>query len=289
MIEVLREVQLPILVLVLLLGALAKFADRTARGQGPVSLLPPRFHRMAAVAVGGAEALLAVALIVLPGVVGDVARGAVAVLFAAAVIALLIVRRRNPDMGCGCFGGLSTAPVGWRTIARSGLFAVAAAVTVGLETSGAGVLAGFTIVHGMAVALEALVIAGLSPELTEVAARLFHREPCEVRDIPVRRTLARLRSSDVWNANVAAIAEQEPVDVWRQGCWRFFRFPGTRNARPVDVVFGVPLRGRRPAVRAVISDAKTGAVLTALGETAERSVLHMPDGQVPQRSVGTVE
>jgi hypothetical protein len=89
-----------------------------------------------------------------------------------------------------------------------------------------------------------------------------------VREVPLRRTLSRLWQSDVWHLNTAMVIGKEPVDVWRQGCWRFLRSPGQRGGRSLDIVLGVPIDGRRSVVRAAITDAETGARLAVLGEIA---------------------
>ncbi|ASU81581.1 hypothetical protein CDO52_01135 [Nocardiopsis gilva YIM 90087] len=277
-IGVVRDIQLPILVLLLLLGAVAKIADRSPRGSGPVALLPSRFHRRFELANGWLEAVLAVGLLTLTALPGDIARGATAALFLVAALLLFRLRERDPELGCGCFGGLSTTPVGWRTIARALVLAAGAVSTIGLESTGVVVLAAPTLTHLVAMAAEVVLIAALSPELNELAMRRFHLEPCELREVPLRRTLTRLKASDVWRANTALITEPdaEPADVWRHGCWRFIRFAGTRDNRDVDVVFGVHVRGRRPAVRAAISDGETGETLAVLGEVAARSALPGP-------------
>ncbi|TQN33538.1 hypothetical protein FHX37_3560 [Haloactinospora alba] len=287
MLDLLRGIQPLLLAVVLLLSATTKTADRAGRGQGPAVLLPQRLRRPATVASSGVEALLAAGLLLLPGMAGDVVRAATAVWFAGAALALLRLRRRAPDQGCGCFGGVSTTPVGWRTIARAALFAGAAAAAVGADPSGITAGGGAAVAAGTVTAAEVAVLAALSPELTELTARLRRRAPCEVREVPLRRTMSRLRSSEVWQANAASLAERRPHDVWRQGCWRLLRFSGSRGGRPVDVVFGVPVGGHRAAVRAVVSDADTGATLAVLGELADRGPTLPRERGVP-RSTGTV-
>ncbi|MBB6174616.1 hypothetical protein HNR23_004676 [Nocardiopsis mwathae] len=277
-VQVVREIQLPVLALVLLLGAVAKFADRSGQGRGPTALLPSRFQRRFELANGSLEAVLAVGLLTLAALPGDIARGATAVLFVLAALLLLRLRQRDPELGCGCFGGLSTTPVGWRAIVRALVFAAAAAATLGLESTGAVVLAAPTPTHLVAIGVEVALLALLSPELRELALRVVQGEPCELREVPLRRTLSRLHASDVWRANTALLDDPSagPVDVWRHACWRFVRFAGTRDGRPVDVVFGVHVKGRRPPVRAAISDAETGETLATLGEVAARSALAAP-------------
>ncbi|MDA0564681.1 hypothetical protein LG943_10125 [Streptomonospora sp. S1-112] len=293
--EAVREVQLPLLAVLLLLGALAKFADRSRRGQGPAVLLPPRWRRPATLANGAAEAVLAVAVTVLPGLPGDLARGAAAALFAGAAVALVVLRRTAPDMGCGCFGSLSTTPVDWRSITRGALLAVAAGATVGLPATGAGVVAAPTLGHGAVLVVEVALLAALSPELVELRRRAVNGTPCEVREMPVRKALARLRASDVWRTNVSLVSAEEPTDVWRQGCWSMAAFPGRRNGRDVDVVFAIPVEGRRPAVRAAVTDRETGAVLARFGtvgdgEREERpeAVSERPDAGGDGRTAGAM-
>lgn len=277
--EAARETQLPLLAVLLLLGAAAKAADRS--GQGAASLLPARFRRALTLAGGAAEASLAAVLLVAAGWWGDAARVLTTLLFAAAVPVLLWVRRRDPEAGCGCFGGLSRAPVGWRTVVRAGVLAAAAASTVGVPVSGVQVLTGPTAAHGAVLAAQVVLLALLSPEPRELAARLRSREPCEFRRVPVRRTLARLRASGAWQDCAAVVGDAAPVDVWRQGCLRFLRFAGTHGDRPVDVVFAVPVADRRPAVRAAVTDSRTGAVLESFGAPPAREASRTPATAVP--------
>lgn len=254
MVDTVRETQVLVLAAVLLLGALAKTVDRTA--QGPAVLLPPRFRRPFSLAHGVLEAVLAAALLAAAGPVADLARVVTAALFAVGLAALDQLRRRDPEMGCGCFGGLSTEPVGWRSMTRCGLFAVAAVAAVGVPGSGYAVLAGFTPWHGAVLAVEAAVLAALSPELKEVGTRLRTPVPCELREVSPRGPLRRLRRSAQWRQYRALLSSTGPNDVWRHGCWWFARFPGERSGRPVDVVFAVRVsaRGERPAVRAVVAE-----------------------------------
>ncbi|WP_186356055.1 MauE/DoxX family redox-associated membrane protein [Streptomonospora sp. PA3] len=279
--DVVREAQLLVLAVILLPGAAAKLLDRSPRGQGPAVLLPIGWRRPATLAHGAAEGVLALALLGAWGIAGDAARIGAALLFAGGAAALVVLRRSSPETGCGCFGGLSTTPVDWRSIARSGLLAVSALAAIGVPSSAAGVAAGATLGHAGVLALEAVLIGALSPELVELARRAARPVPCAVREIPVQRTLARLRASDVWRSNAAVVEGTEPLDVWRQGCWRFAVFPGRRSGRPVDVVFGIPLEGRRPAIRAVITDRETGEVLYALGGLADSGRGGRPRRQAP--------
>ena len=109
------------------------------------------------------------------------------------------------------------------------------------------------------VAVELLVLAVLSPEVGEIMVRLGYSEPCEVRRVPVSRTLAALHGSAPWRHYRDHLRAADPIDVWREGCWRYVVFPGTVDGRRVEVVFAVYLEPRRPAVRVGIADLAAGA------------------------------
>ena len=111
-------------------------------------------------------------------------------------------------------------------------------------------LAGTTWTHVPSMIGGVLVLAALSPEIEEAVARLRHRAPCEQRRFDPATALSRLRSSTAWRAHVKLLSDTEPVDSWRELCWRFFVYPGQSHAgEPVDMVFAVYLSGRHPAVR----------------------------------------
>ncbi|WP_017541009.1 MULTISPECIES: MauE/DoxX family redox-associated membrane protein [Nocardiopsis] len=288
LVEELIRIQPPVVALLLLLGAAAKAADRSGAG-GPVRLLPGALQRPASAATALLEAVLGAVLLLTAGTAGTAAGWAAAVLFGGAAVLLAVVRRRDPQMGCGCFGGLSTEPVGWRTIARAAVLAAAASGAAVAGGGGLQVLLGLTGTQAALGAVELGVLVALSPELREAALRVLGREPCALRPVPVRRTLARLHTSDVWRANQVVVEGRGPVDVWRHGCWRLLRFSGHRNGRPVDAVFAVEVRGRRPRVRAAVSDAETGVTLAVLGEVAAEGGAPLPrtQGGAPQ-ATGTV-
>lgn len=262
-----REVQVPLLS-VLLLGGCAAKARRAIRsrsiaaGLGPTAMFPLRLRRPVAIFMCAGELSLGAALILTAGRAGaglpaNAVRAATALLFLTAVGALHELRTRRPDAGCGCFGDLSDTPVGLRTIARSALLSVAAVASVGvppLRMPGATGEAGLLLACA---AVEIAIVAALSPELAEVLVRLGYSEPCEVRRVPVDRTLAALRSSAPWRRYRRQIAGRPPSDVWREGCWRFVVYPGSSQDGPADIVFAVYLQARRPAVRAAVIDTRT--------------------------------
>ncbi len=242
MLAAIREVQIPLLAAMLLGACLGKLSHALrARSVdvalGPTALFPLRLRRPVAMAMCAAEMSLGVALIGTAGTAGKglpatIVRGAAIVLFLTATGALIELRQRRPDVGCGCFGDLSSTPVRLRTIARSALLALAAIGSVAVPP-----------VH--LPPPELALIAALSPEIGEALTRLGYSEPCELRVVPVGRTLSALRGSRQWRKHARLVTTDQPVDVWRELCWRYLVYPGRYGGREVEVVFAVYLRSSR--------------------------------------------
>jgi Methylamine utilisation protein MauE len=274
----LREVQIPLLAL-LLIGACLLKLSRVLRARsvdvalGPTALFPLNLRRPVAMAMCAVEMSLGILLLVTAGPFGrgmpaTAVRAGTILLMVTAVGALVELRQRRPDVGCGCFGDLSSTPVSLRTITRSAVLAVAAAVTIGvppvrLPPPGAALALRLTLL-----AVEFVLIAALSPEIGEALIRLGYSEPCELRVVPVQRTLAALHKSRAWHKHFPVLVSGQPVDVWRELCWRYLVYPGRYGGRDVEVVFAVYLRARRPAVRAAVVDAATDSVLPAIAVLA---------------------
>jgi hypothetical protein len=268
-----REVQLPMLAIMLLSACAAKLlrvlrARSPTAALGPAALFPLRLRRPLAVALCLIEFILGIALIVTAGRQGagsaaNVTRICVALLFIVATCALIELRTSKPDTGCGCFGDFSTEPVRIRTLARSILLAVAAAITVGLPP--VTIPRPGTEVTALAIILaaELILIAALSPESGELLVRLGYSTPCELRQIPPQRSLESLRASAQWRRQRELITTTEPADMWRELCWRYIVFNGVSSGRAVDLVFAVYLRERHPVVHAAVVDSATGAVLSS--------------------------
>jgi hypothetical protein len=265
-----REVQIPLLAALLLGGFAAKMV-RVARvgamdaGLGPTALFPMRLRRPVAISMCITEFGLGAGLIVTAGrILPDWAATAVrlgtAVLFLVATCALIELRGARPDVGCGCFGDLSTSPTSIRSLVRAALLAAAAFATIGLQQVQLPQPGSRVVVIGILVA-ELAVIGALSPELGEALVRLGYTEPCELRTLAEHRTLGALRRSKQWRRHVRLITADRPVDIWRETCWRYVVFPGHDGTRRTEVVFAVYLRPRRPAVHAVLVDAATGELL----------------------------
>ena len=287
MLAAIMQVQIPLLAVLLVGACLAKLvhvlrARSVDVALGPTALFPLRLRRRVAMAMCAVEMSLGVALIVTAGRASagfpaTAARGGTAVLFVTAAGALIELRQRRPDVGCGCFGDLSSTPVRLRTIVRSALLALAAAVSVGvgplhLPPPGSAL----TLRLGL-LAAEIVLLAALSPEISEALTRLGYSEPCELRVLPVQRTMSALHGSRQWRKHARTITGDRPVDVWRELCWRYLVYPGSYGGREVEVVFAVYLRPRRPMVRAAVVDAATGEVLPPL--TA------VPPAAAPSRTV----
>jgi hypothetical protein len=266
-----REVQVPLLAAMLLGGCLTKLLQMRRAGSasepiGPTALFPMHLRRPLAIVLCVIEGGLGLGLIVTAGSFGangpaNGFRLGSFLLFVVATAALIELRQSRPDVGCGCFGDFSTAPVSSRTLARSALLAVAGLITVWLGPvrpphTTAGYFGMFAIVGG-----EVLLIAALSPEVGEGLIRLGYSEPCELRNVPATRTLAVLRRSKYWRRYGTLITSDVPADVWRELCWRYIVYPGRYQDRETEVVFAVFLQRRRPLVHVALVDSSTGVPL----------------------------
>jgi hypothetical protein len=274
MLTAIRELQIPLLAALLLGGCLAK-AWRALRTRSvtaamvPTGLLPLRVRRPIMVTMFATEFALGLALIATagrigaagPGLPASIVRAGAALFFLVAVGALNETRQRRPDAGCGCFGEFSETPIGWRTIARAGVLCAAAAATIGLPPLRMPSSPTTAELWLATLAFELSLIAFLSPELGEVLVRLGYSEPCELRRVPVGRTLTTLHSSSQWRRYSGQVSAADPADVWREGCWRFVVYPGLARGRPVDIVFAIYLQARRPPIRVAILDADTDEIL----------------------------
>jgi hypothetical protein len=280
MLAVIREVQVPLLALLLFSGSAAKarYAIGTRQWSGPTAMFPLGLRRPAAFALCVTEFVLGAALLLTAGSAGAgnpaaAVRAAAVLLFGTGAAALYELRARRPNVGCGCFGELSRTPVSWRVITRATLLCVAALSSIGappLRMPASAMQAWLTLA---AVAAEVAVLAVLSPEIGQAVLRLSHADPCELREVPVSRTLSTLHASASWRRYQRFLVTAAPIDVWREGCWRFVVFPGVLANRRVDVVFAVHLAGRGPQVRVGTLD--TGAGLAPPLEAPLQDPLQM--------------
>ncbi len=265
MLDLAREFQVLLLAVLLIGGGAAKLwhaphAAPAGHGTGPTAMFPVRLRHPALIALGVTEVALGAGLLLTAGGAGAgtaalMVRAATVVLLCTGVGALHELRERQPDAGCGCFGELSHTPVSWRAVARVALLSVAALAAIGappLRMPGSAGQAWLTLAVAAA---ELALLAVLSPEVGQLMIRLSHAEPCELREVPVDRTLSALRSSAPWRRYRPFLVTASPADVWREGCWRFVVFPGVLASRQVEVVFAVYLAGRHGPVRVGVLDA----------------------------------
>ncbi|MFF5111463.1 MauE/DoxX family redox-associated membrane protein [Streptosporangium sp. NPDC000509] len=255
MLTTIAAAQLPVVFVLLVAGTVAKIGTvvrETEPGMlsklGPAVLVPERWRAPAMLCCAFVELFLAGGLL-LTG--HPFFRWGTAGFFAVSTYVLWELRRRRPDAGCGCFGEVSALPVGRRSLGRT---MVLTAMSLGLlltpGISGWESMADLTWTHASAAFAGLLLLAALSPEIEETVARLRHRAPCEQRRLDPATALGRLRSSAVWRSHLGLLSSKDPVDSWRELCWRFFVYPGNSHAGdPVDVVFAIYLSGRHPAVR----------------------------------------
>jgi hypothetical protein len=258
MLTTIATAQLPVLALLLAAGTVAKIWTAVRESEpgalsrlGPAVLVAERWHTPALMCCAFGELFLLIGLL---GTDYPFFRWGTVAFFAVSTYVLWELRRRRPDVGCGCFGEVSAAPVGLCSLGRT---VVLTAMSAGLlwtpEVPGWSMLAGITWTHVPAAAVGLLVLLALSPEIEETAARLRYRAPCEQRPLDTTVALNRLRASKLWQSHVPLLSSLEPIDSWRELCWRFFVYPGlSPTGESMDVVFAIYLSGRHPAVRVAL-------------------------------------
>lgn len=271
MLTTLGVVQIPLLATMLLGGCAAKLG-RVVRGRsfnaalGPTALFPLRLQRWAAFMLCAVEFACGIGLILTVGrianpAVAELVRLGTGLLFVVATCALIELRSVRPDVGCGCFGEFSTAPITWRTIARSSLLALSALGTIKLgPIEPPGTIRGAVSVVALLLA-EFALFGLLSPEVRDVLVRIGYSAPCELRTPSTDHTLAVLQRSTQWRKHAWLIAGQRPADMWRELCWRYITYPTTVSDKDAELVYAVYLQHRRPVVFSVLVDAATGAIL----------------------------
>ncbi|GAA2455509.1 hypothetical protein GCM10010191_88430 [Actinomadura vinacea] len=210
-----------------------------------------RQSRRVSVGLGLTEGTLALALLVTSHMS---VRVATTVAFAAATWAVGELRVHRPDAGCGCFGGLSTERVRRRSVLRAMLFTAAAVLSLGAPLAGVEVLREVPAQVALVFAVELALFAALSPELSVLAGRGRLRRrpttPCERRRSPLAETYTTLYESRAWLDAENSVSSAVPLDVWREGCWRFVVFPARLDGRDTELVFAVSTAERDRTVKA---------------------------------------
>ncbi|MEO3830039.1 MauE/DoxX family redox-associated membrane protein [Actinomadura sp. B10D3] len=263
MVTAFQNTQVLLLAAVLLAACLAKLTVRERAADvpdhvhgvpvpaGAARLTALRRSRGMTVGLGVGEGLLGLALLVTSHLS---VRLATTVAFAAATWVVGELRVGRPDAGCGCFGALSSKRVDRRSVLRAVLFTCAAIASLGAPLAGVDVLRDAQVQVGLVFALELALFAALSPELAELAG-LGQRAavPCERRRSPMRETYATLHASPAWAEHENVIASAVPLDVWREGCWRFVVFPARVDERDAEIVFAVSTAERDRVVRSGVA------------------------------------
>jgi hypothetical protein len=90
------------------------------------------------------------------------------------------------------------------------------------------------------------------------------------------QTIAALERSKQFRRHTALLTRRQPLDVWRELCWRYVAYPSRYDGRDAELVFAVYLQQRRPAVLAVLVDAATGAVIPWPATSAHAARWRLP-------------
>ncbi|POM26141.1 hypothetical protein BTM25_05290 [Actinomadura rubteroloni] len=274
MVTAFQNTQVLLLSFVLLAACLAKLAVRHpepahdhVHGVPLPGWLPQATRldsRPFAVAVALVEGSLGIALLVTSQFS---VRLVTALAFAVATWTVSELRVRRPDAGCGCFGGLSVKHVDRRTVARALLFTLAAVAALGAPRAGFAWLHDAHATVGLVLlAVEVALFGLISPEVATLwekrAAWRIRREdePCDRRHSPLAETMRTLRASAAWSAHEDALVSAVPLDVWREGCWRFLAYRAVSDGRPAELVFAVSTAARGRRVRVALVPAEEPAV-----------------------------
>jgi hypothetical protein len=279
-------IQIPVLAIMLLGGSTAKavraFQQRSiSAGLGPTALFPLKLRPLAAGTLCAVEFGLGIGLIVTIGGLGSnltdrMFRFGTVLLFVVATFALIELRTVRPDIGCGCFGEFSSTPISGRVMARSFLLAIAAVATIRLGPMTPHLLGHHAVVLLLLLLGELTLFGALSPEIRDVLVRIGYSEPCELRVASPEQTIATLERSKQFRRHTALLARRQPLDVWRELCWRYVAYPSRYNGRDAELVFAVYLQQRRPAVLSVLVDAATGAVIPWPATSAHSATWRLP-------------
>ncbi|TDC98279.1 MauE/DoxX family redox-associated membrane protein [Actinomadura sp. 7K507] len=279
MVTTFQNSQVLLLAAVLLAACLAKLTVREQPAGEPDRVhgvpVPAGLARLSALrdsrtmmlGLGLGEGILGLALLVTSHLS---VRLATALAFVAATWVVSELRVGRPDAGCGCFGGLSGKRVGRRSVLRAVLFTGAAVTSLGAPLAGLDVLRDVQVQVGLVLAAELALFAALSPELSALLERrrLPHGHgrpamPCERRRSPVQETYVTMYQSSAWLRHEDVIASAVPLDVWREGCWRFVVYPARVDEQDMEIVFAVSTAERDRTVRSALVTPET-AVPSAL-------------------------
>ena len=254
----------PLLIgLLLLWSSYGKFANA---GQAERTALPRLVGASRATAayrvVGGAEALVALALLLPPALTVEAI--AAAVLAAGFTGYLIYAKIVVPEASCGCVGA-SEKPVGSRAIGRALLLLATAAVAIPASS-------GWWSAGSAAVVLipEAAAFVMLSAELDRywllplrrLRIRLSHPlAGTATNSAPLAATQRRLLLSPAYRA-VNGLLRSDIRDYWDDEDWRFVSYTARYDGRQATAVFAVPHHVSTPeSVRVAVVDETSGQTL----------------------------
>ena len=240
-----------------------------------LSLLVTAWRALVAV-----EAILALALLVLPPRAGGTAAAA---FFVAAGGYAAVLARIAPDRSCGCFGagGEPPSPL---VVVRALLLACVAGIYAVLDPPPVRALGDARAWSGLLL-LVAVTLAvsreWRAPLQRRAAAR--RRRNCARAVVDVASAVELVRTTDAWRTVGGYVVRDDPVETWREGCWQLFSFEASFDGQIATVVFALGLEGRRPRCRAMLRRGFTGVTILETPEERLRSPrpAHAPAPRAP--------
>jgi hypothetical protein len=270
----------------LLLGALlgwagiAKLVDRTPPEPDSAlmrMLRDPRRVALALRALGAVELAMAAVLLARP--TWPVAGWAAAALGAGFVGYLGWARAVAPGSSCGCTGARHS-PVTVRSFLRAGLVVLGGLAAATAEQPWWAVVVDRPVPAGAYLAAAVLALGALSGDLDELWLLPMRRARFRLLGsplqnpahrpaggpVPVAASVELLEQSLAWQVT-APIVRSALLEHWDLDGWRFLRFTGVTDGRPVTVVFALAADAApgtaEPAVRVTMVDAERQEVLPA--------------------------
>jgi hypothetical protein len=280
----------------LLLGALlgwagaGKLTDRTA--PEPDSALmrllhDPRRVTLAVRLLGAIEIGLAAALLVRP--MWTAPGYAAAVLGVGFLGYLGWARAVAPESSCGCTSSRHT-PITTRSFIRAGLVVAGGLAAAAADRPWWTVVTERPVAAGLLAAAALVVVGALSGDLDEIWLLPLRRARLRLLGhplpepaggpVPVAASVELLEQSLAWHA-AAPTVRSALLEHWDQDGWRFLRFAGLADSRPVTVVFALASDATAetadPAVRVTVVDADRPEVLAGPVLAAARPLLPLAD------------
>ena len=165
-------------------------------------------------------------------------------LITAAVIAAWGLRR-HPELDCGCAGGLGPGPVSRKTVSRAAFLAMLALISaLTAEPLGAGLDQPAALA---ALALEGVVLAWLSPDLTSQLRTATERRGLDrgcTDPVPLATAMAILSDTKLWRSARHHLVSETPGEGWREGCAWIACFDATYEGRNATAVAAIHLGTR---------------------------------------------